>query len=102
MSRAGGSYRTASGAPVPNLGELDGKFLTNEGYASEIPFQLADIERPLIAVSALTKAGNTVELYETGGRIIHRSGKMTNIERRGGTYILRMWVAEDFPRQGAR
>jgi hypothetical protein len=86
---------------VPNLGELDVQFLTNEGYASEIPFQLADIERPLIAVSALTKAGNTVELYETGG-LIHRSGKTTNIERRGGTYILRMWVAEDFPRQGAR
>ena len=103
MSRAGGCYRTASGAPVPNLGEQDVKFLTNEGHASEIPFQLANIERPLIAVSALTKAGNTVELYETGGRIIHRSGKMTSIERRGGTYILRMWVAEGgFPRQGAR
>jgi hypothetical protein len=88
---------------VPNLGELDVKFLTNEGHVSEIPFQLANIERPLIAVSALTKAGNTVELYETGGRIIHRSGKMTSIERRGGTYILRMWVAEGgFPRQGTR
>jgi hypothetical protein len=88
---------------VPNLGELDVKFLTNEGHAGEIPFQLADIERPLIAVSALTKAGNKVELFETGGRIVHHSGKMTNIERRGGTYILRMWVAEEgFPRQGAR
>ena len=103
MSRAGACYRTASGAPVPNLGELDVQFLTNEGYVGAIPFQLADIERPLIAVSALAKAGNIVELYENGGRIVHHSGKTTNLERRGGTYILRMWVADEaFPRQGAR
>ena len=102
-SKAGACYRTASGAPVPNLGEMDVQFLTNEGFAGEIPFQLADIERPLIAVSALAKAGNTVELYEHGGRIIHHTGKSTNLERRGGTYILRMWVADEgFPRQGAR
>ena len=58
MSRAGACYRTISGAPIPNVGELDVQFLTNAGYPAEIPFQLADIERPLIAVSALAKAGN--------------------------------------------
>ena len=106
MSRAGACYRTASGAPVPNLGEQDVQFLTNEGYSAEIPFQLADIERPLIAVSALAKAGNTVELTEDGGTITHRAtGKVTGIQRRGGTYVLRMWVPVDdvqgpFPRPG--
>ena len=111
MSKAGACYRTASGAPIPNLGEQDVCFLTKEGFAGEIPFQLADIERPLIAVSALAKAGNMIELGEGGGKIIHRNtGKVTDVERRGGTYILRMWVAVDgqpradgpFPRQGAR
>ena len=107
ISRAGACYRTASGAPVPNLGELDVQCLTSSGCLGEIPFQLADIERPLIAVSALAKAGNTVELHEKGGRIVHHSGKTTNLERRGGTYVLRMWVAADgaagpFQRQGAR
>ena len=106
MSRAGACHRAASGAPVPNLGEQDVKFLTNEGYSAEIPFQLADIERPLIAVSALAKAGNTVELTEDGGTITHRAtGKVTGIQRRGGTYVLRMWVPADdvqgpFPRPG--
>ena len=107
MSRAGACYRTASGVPVPNLGELDVQFFTNEGFAAEIPFQLADIERPLIAVSALAKAGNVVELHAKGGRITHHTGKVTNLERRGGTYVLRMWVpaeeaATPFHRQGAR
>ena len=31
MRRAGAFYRTASGAPVPNLGELGVQFHTNEG-----------------------------------------------------------------------
>ena len=107
MSRAGACYRTASGAPIPNLGELDVSFYTNEGYEAEIPFQLADIERPLIAVSALTQAGNVVELHEKGGTIAHHSGKVTYLERRGGTYVLRMWVPVEaapttFHRQGAQ
>ena len=36
-----------------------------------MPFQLADIERPLVAVSALAKAGNAVELNHDGGKITH-------------------------------
>ena len=61
-----------------------------------MPFQLADIERPLVAVSALAKAGNAVELNPDGGKITHQAtGKVTSIERRGGTYILRMWVLAD-------
>ena len=108
MSKAGACYRTASGAPVANLGEPDVKFLTNEGYVGEIPFQLADIERPLIAVSSLAKAGNAVELTQDGGSITHQAtGRVTGIERRGGTYALRMWVPADstsspFTRQGTR
>ena len=107
MSKAGACYRTASGAPIPNLGEQDVQFLTNEGYVGEIPFQLADIERPLIAVSALAKAGNAVELNHDGGKITHQvTGKVTSIERRGGTYVLRMWMPADaaapFQGQGAR
>ena len=106
MSRAGASYRTASGAVIPNLGEQDVRFITIEVYVGEMPFQLADIERPLVAVSALAKAGNAVELNHDGGKITHQAtGKVTSTERRGGTYILRMWVQADaasFQRQGAR
>ena len=107
MSRAGACYRTASGAPIRNLGELDVQFLTVEGHAAEIPFQLANIERPLIAVSALAQAGNVVELRKEGGRITHHSGKVTRLERRGGTYILPMWVPVEaesalFHRQGTQ
>ena len=51
-SRAGAYYRTARGAPAPRLGKLDVQFLATEGYLAEIPLHLADMERPLIAVTA--------------------------------------------------
>ena len=61
-----------------------------------MPFQLADIERPLVAVSALAKAGNSVDLYHDEWKIEHQAtGKVTSIERRSGTHILRMWVPTD-------
>ena len=56
---------------IQNVGEFNVQFLTNEGYLVEIPIQLADIERPLIAVSVFAKAGNLLELNENGGRITH-------------------------------
>ena len=91
-SRAGAYYRTASGAPTPNLEELDQQFLTSEGYPAEIPFELADVERPFIAVSALAKAAHLVEFNDKGSEITHHSGKVTSFERRGSTCVLGMWV----------
>ena len=108
MSRAGACYRTANGVPIPNLGELDVQSLTSEAYPAEVPFQLADIERILIAVSALANAGRLVEFIERGFKITHQSRTVTGLERRGGTYILRMWVPIEtvtpalFHRHGSR
>ena len=73
-------------------------------------FQLADVQRPLIAVSHITRAGNKVELLEDGGVITNRkTGKTIKIQREGGVYVLNMWVvppkpkgavASGFPRPG--
>ena len=101
MSRAGACYRTASGAPVPNLGEQDVQFLTNEGYAGEIPFQLADIERPLIAVSSLAKAGNVVDLNQDGSTITNQvAGKVTGMINNQAPTA--QCPSTPFERQGAR
>ena len=104
MRGAGASYRTASRAAISNLGEPDVRFITNEGDVGEMPFQLADIERPFVAVSALAKAGNAVDLNHDGWKITHQTtGKVTSSERRSGTCILRMWVpADSFNGRGQR
>ncbi len=54
---------------------------------------IAEVGRALIAVSHLTAAGNRVSFTKTGGEIVNLvSGKKINIQRKGGVYVLCMWV----------
>jgi len=101
MSRVGGRYRAANGTRIRNLGQQSVTFSSTEGHRCEMPFQIAEVERPLISVSQMAAAGNVVTLDESGGRIANkRTGKAIELIRRGGVYIMRMAVASDFPGQG--
>jgi hypothetical protein len=105
-SRAGRGYRAANGTRIANLGQVQVPFATAEGHRCQIPFQVADVEQPLISVAHLTEAGNRVELGETEGRILNLStGRTIALERRGRVYIMKMYIpdvaAAPFGRQGA-
>ena len=84
-------------------------FGTSEGHRCHIPFQVAEVEQPLLSVAHLAAAGNRVELGEKDGRIVNlTTGRTIALEKRGGVYILRMFIADDgtepplsFRRQGA-
>jgi hypothetical protein len=82
-------------------------FATAEGHRCSIPFQVAEVEQPLLSVAHLTSAGNRVELGHAEGRIVNlTTGRSIALERRGGVYILRMFIADaaaqlPFHRQGA-
>ena len=83
------------------------KFATTEGDRCSIPFQVAEVEQPLLSVAHLTLAGNRVELGHKGGRVVNlTTGRAIALERRGGVYILKMYLADGvspapFRRQGA-
>jgi hypothetical protein len=69
-------------------------------------WQVAQVERPLIAVSQLTAAGNSVAFDTDGGTITHKkSGRVMKFARKGGVYVLSMWVVPEkpsvFPRPGS-
>jgi hypothetical protein len=105
-SRAGRGYRAANGTAIKNLGQVPVPFITAEGHKCRIPFQVAEVEQPLIAVSHLTGAGNIVELGDADGCVKSLStGRTIGLERRGGVYIMKMFipnaVAPPFHRQGA-
>ena len=106
-SRAGRGYRAANGSGIKNLGVVGVPFATAEGHKCSIPFQVAEVEQPLLSVAHLTSAGNRVELGHTEGRIVNNTtGRSIALERRGGVYILRMFIADaaaplPFGRQGA-
>jgi len=109
MSRTGRRYTGPDGSRIPNLGEMDAMFDVDEGYRCGLRVQVANVQRPLISVTYLTKAGNKVVLGENGGEIINeKTGRKVKIQRKGGVYVLRMWVpraaegkkASGFPRPG--
>jgi hypothetical protein len=93
MSRAGKRYKAANGSRIPNLGQQRVDFTSGEGHRCGMPFQVAEVERPLVAVSQLAAAGNTVLLEKDSGVIRHvKSGREIKLQRRGGVYIMRMYL----------
>ena len=100
MSRAGKKYRGPDGTGICNLGQLDVRFATDEGVHTGLTFQVANIERPLIAGTHVTAAGNEVTLREAEGVIKNlKTGRQIKLHKRGGkdggVYIFRMWVPDD-------
>jgi hypothetical protein len=106
-SRAGRGYRAANGTAIKNLGQVDVPFATAEGHRCRIPFQVAEVEQPLVSVAHLTSAGNIVQLGETDGHVVSKStGRSIALERRGNIYYMQMFIPDaaaplPFRRQGA-
>ena len=106
-SRAGRGYRAANGTSIKNLGQIDVPFATAEGHRCKMALQVAEVEQPLLSVSQLTSAGNFVQLGDSDGKVVNLiTGRSIGLERRGGVYIMRMFIPDaaaplPFGRQGA-
>ena len=91
MSRAGLSYRSASGEPINNLGQMMVQFRDGRQRKCAMPFQLAEVDRPLLSVARLVDAGHRVTFGPTGGFITHvASGRRVQLARDGNVYTLAM------------
>ena len=100
MRRAGGRYRAAKGARIPNLGQRLVGFSTLEGHKTGLKCHVADVERPLIAASQLDDSGHKLSLAGQRGVIEHvETGRKIHLRRVGGVYVLPM-VVRAFPRPG--
>jgi hypothetical protein len=107
MSKSGRRYSGPNGSPIDNLGEVAASFRVDEGFKCGLRMQVANVQRPLIAASQLSAGGNRVVLEEHGGSITNvKTGRQIKIHRKGGVYVLNMWIssseASSFPRQGKK
>jgi hypothetical protein len=94
MSKGGKKYRGPDGSRIPNLGQMDVAFESEEGHRCGLTWQIADVERPLVAVSHLSAAGNRVILEKDGGEVVHEeTGRKIKLQKKGGVYVMRLWVA---------
>ena len=84
------------------MGEVDVAFLTKEQHRCRMAFQVANVKRPLLAVSTLTRTGNDVAFTAGGGTIINRkTGRKISFSRKGGVYVLEVMVAPAPGRSGS-
>ena len=91
-SKAGKTYRSATGEPIPNKGEKSLITKTNEGQWRSITFQVAPVKKALISVSRMVAHGNEV-LLDKDPRIINKATKqVTKLRSVGSTYLLDLWV----------
>ena len=104
----------ASGKLLPNRSQITPEFLTENGNLSKITFQEADVQKPLLAVSAINAQGNPVWFDGEKSYIIPAKSveiaalraKIEGIRKKvplhleQGTFRLRSWAKPPAPFQG--
>ena len=87
-------YEVANGDRIFNLGEKTFEAITDqEGHRRTVKAQVCEVSKPLMSVSRLVSAGNTV-VFAPGGAYIHHvdSNEYIQLQEKQGMYQLRMWV----------
>jgi len=89
----GVQYVCADGGRIPNLGEQSTQSMTAEGIRFDVVFQVAQVDRPLLLVSRLTKAGRMVKFEGNGGYIVNGvAGGLMRFRKQSDIYILDLWA----------
>ena len=86
------------------MGQQRMPIVTNEGMEPKVLYQVAEVSRPPIAVSATCDRGNVV-VYGSSGGFIHNlsTGARTHFGRERWIYELDLWVkTDDFNGGGGR
>ena len=97
--KKGVRYEVASGTLIPNLGEKRFIAAGDNGELRKMTAQVCDVNKALLSVSKLIKAGNRVVFEEGGGYIEDLvTGSRLYMKEEGGMFMLRLW-AKPFPRQ---
>ena len=92
-SRGGLCYSSATGQPIPNLGEQRLPLLTMEETFRGMTFQAAPVSKLLGSVERICAAAHRVVFDEDGSYIENKSTGEVNMLREGNdNYMLDMWI----------
>ena len=94
-SKRGQKFTSASKHKLRNLGQQHIKAMTEDGDPTEVLFQIADVSKPLVSVSAICEKGNRVIFGRAGGVVQNiKSGRLIPFNRENGIYVLTLWLEE--------
>ena len=92
-SKAGVKYATANGDMLDNEGEKHMFMSSAEGVNRAITAQVTEVNKPLLSVSKMVKAGNTVTFSPEGSYIYDGyTGEVMSLEESKGLYWLKVWI----------
>ena len=105
-SRAGVTYASATGDPIPNLGQQMLPMATAEGSLRMMAFQATPVAKALGSVWKICKQGHAVVFDDEGSYIYNKtSGEVNWLREEDGNYMLDVWIppreamGQDFGRQ---
>ena len=94
--KKGVEYETADGSLIPNLGEKQFFGVSSEGISRNLTAQVCLVNKALLSVRKVVRAGNRVVFDEDGSFIEDKnSGETIKLTEEGGMYALSMWVKRD-------
>jgi hypothetical protein len=92
-SRNGLNYASATGDPIPNLGEQKLPLMTQEGSLRAMTFQAAPVDRPLGSVKRMCSSGHLVVFDDDGSYVLNKlTGEVNWMREENGNYIMDLWV----------
>ena len=81
-------YVAADGTRIPNVGQQLVKFMTLDGTWTELLFQIAAINKPIVSVSKLNEAGYKVAFDENNSYIMHKKTKrVIKMKKEKGVFV---------------
>ena len=92
-SRNGMCYASATGQPIPNLGEQCLPLITQEGTLRGMTFQAAPVSKALGSVKRMCSSGHRVVFDEDGSYVENKiTGEVNWLREEAGNYMLDLWV----------
>ena len=92
-SKKGENFYSATGEPIPNLGDIKLPMITREGTARGMLMRAAPVSKPLASVKRICQAGHAVIFDEEGSYIINKAnGEVNWMREDDGNYMLDAWV----------
>jgi len=92
-SRRGVEYEIATGELIPNLGEKKFTAVSEEGVTRTITAQVCAVNKALMSVKKVMKAGNRVVFDDDGSYVEDKAtGEKIWAKDDGGMFMVKLWV----------